>query len=57
MNTILWRGIAIAILLVILWVVVRLVLGIASVLIHLLLFIAALVLIYVVARRVMVRRP
>jgi len=54
-NGLLWRGIGIAILLVVLWVVVRLVLGIASALIHLLLFVAALVLVYVVVRRVMAR--
>ena len=49
------RGIAI--LLVIVWVVVKLIVGIAGALIHLLLFIAALVLIYVVVRHVMARRP
>jgi putative flippase GtrA len=52
----LWRGIGVAILLVVLWVVVRLVLGISSALIHLLLFIAALVLVYVVVKHVMARR-
>ena len=55
MSGLLWRGIGIAILLVVLWVVVRRVLGIASALIHLLLFVAALVLVYVVVRRVMAR--
>ncbi len=57
MSTIVWRGIAIVVLLVVLWVAVRLILGIASALVHLLLFIAALVLVYVLVRRVMARRP
>lgn len=50
MSTIVWRSIAVAIVLVVLWVVARLVLGIASALIHLLLFIAALGIIFLVVR-------
>ena len=50
MSGLLWRGIAAAILLVVLWVIARLVLDIASALVHLLLFIAALVVIFVVVR-------
>jgi hypothetical protein len=55
-SELLWRGIGIAILLVVLRKVVRLVLGIASTFIHLLLFIATLVLVYVVVRHVVARR-
>jgi hypothetical protein len=57
MSTNVWRGIAIVILLVVLWAAVRPILGIASGLVHLLLFIAPLVLVYVLGRRVMARRP
>lgn len=56
MSTIVWRGIAIAILLVVVWVVAKLVVGIAGALIHLLLLIAFLVLVYVVVRYALARR-
>ena len=49
-SGLLWRSIAAAILLVVLWVIARLVLDIASTLVHLLLFVAALVVIFVVVR-------
>ena len=49
-STIIWRGIAVAIVLVVLWLVARLVLSIASALIHLLLFVAALVIIFLGVR-------
>ena len=57
MSTILWRGVGVAILLIVVWVIVRLLVGIASAIVHLLLFVAALVIIYVVVRHFMVRRP
>jgi hypothetical protein len=54
-SGLLWHGITI--LLVVRWVVAKFVLSIASALIHLLLFIAVRVLVYVVVfRRVMARR-
>lgn len=57
MSSIVWRGIAIAILLVVVWVVAKLIVGIAGALIHLLLLIAFLVLVYVLVRHAVARRP
>jgi hypothetical protein len=56
-SKIVWRGIAIVILLVVLWAAVRSILGLASALVHLLLFIADLVLVYVLGRRVVAEGP